>query len=95
MKNKDLLLSLLDSIQAIIREKKDYEIDIKDLEHAKTIFQEILSEHDDLIKFLDDLKPSMQNMSKNDKERVLKCICKLYVEVISFEEECLRVVRKQ
>ena len=95
MKNKNLLLCFLDSIQSVVLEKKDYEIAIKDFEHAKVIFQEILSNHNDLISFFEDLKPAMQNMNKNDKERVFKCICILYVEVIAFEEECIRIVRKQ
>ena len=91
-KNTIIIDEIIEIIRELICIKKESQITIQDLNHATQLSKEAAQNQEDLIFLLEDFINEIKKLRKEEQEKVLSCIMKIYKELFAFDEECSRII---
>lgn len=86
------VIKIIDAIADVIRVKKEFEITMQDLHQANEYLKEAIANQEDLIEVLQQISVATQSLPKQERQKIYRCVAKLYRNMIAFEEECLRII---
>ena len=88
-----LVNEIFKAICEVIRTKKECEITVQDLKHANKLLSENAANNEDKIGLLTNFIEEVKVLPMDEQQKVIFCIIKLYEDFLSFNEECIRILK--
>ena len=89
------ILSIIQAIGDVIRVKKEHEITIQDLHQANDFMQEVVKNQEDFVQLMQEISVVTQSLNQTERQKIYRCIAKIYRNMIEFDEECIRIVNSR
>lgn len=89
-----ILNEIINTINEVIKVKKNKDITDHDLESAIKMINSMASNQEEIIDILRDLLEHIDRFNYNVdyQNKIITCIIKIYKDLITFDEECLRIL---
>ena len=88
-----LIATIIQALADIVRVKLEHEITTQDLRQANDLIRELASNQEGMAVFLLELSKAVENLPLEEQRKILRCVAKIYKNMILFEEECRRIVQ--
>jgi hypothetical protein len=85
-------INIIEAVSAVIRAKKEHEITMQDLHHANGFLQQAVKNQEDFVALMQEIATASQTFPQTERQKIYRCIARMYKNLIAFEEECNRIL---